>query len=253
MPKKIIQFPRAQKWLDVRNVSDDSADLYLYDVIGDSWIQTDSASVVREIVAIKSAKINVHINSPGGSVFDGVAIYNALRNHSAEVTTHVDGLAASIASIIALAGDNIVIAENAMMMIHNPWSYAAGESKDFRKMADALDQIREALITTYTSKTGKSREVVGAAMDAETWFTASEARDYGLVDSVVGGQRIAAQVSPEIAEAFGFSKAPTAIISTTGTGGESEPAAGAAPPIPSASVPRALLKRKQALIERAAK
>jgi ATP-dependent Clp endopeptidase proteolytic subunit ClpP len=236
----VIPFPKAQKWFDIRNANEETADVYLYDVIGDSWTGNDAATVVKDIVAIKAARINLHINSPGGSVFDGVAIYNTLKNHSAKVTTHIDGLAASIASIIALAGDEIIIAQNAMMMIHNPWTMAWGESKDLRKQADVLDQVKETLLNTYVAKTGKDRDTVSADMDAELWLTADEAKEYGLADTIGGAMKAAAQVRPEVAQAFGFRNPPAALV-----------AAQAAKPTFSAT-PRSILERKQALREKIA-
>jgi ATP-dependent Clp protease, protease subunit len=155
----VIPFPKAKgPWFEIKNKTEESVDLYLYDVIGDDWVGSDAATVVKQISAITSNQINLRINSPGGSVFDGFAIFNALRNHKATVTTYIDGLAASIASIIALAGDKVVMAENAMVMIHNPWTFSMGESKDLRKDADILDQLKESLITAYVNKTEQSRE-----------------------------------------------------------------------------------------------
>ena len=139
---KIPNFPKASSpWFAVNTATEDSADLYFYDVIGDSWVGSDAATVVKEIKALKSKRLNVHISSPGGSVFDGIAIYNALTSHPSDVTVYVDGLAASIASIIALAGKKVVMAENAMFMIHNPWTWTAGNAEELRKQADTLDQI----------------------------------------------------------------------------------------------------------------
>lgn len=241
---KNLTFPKAKgPWFSIKNATTDSADLYFYDVIGDSWVGSDAATVVKEITGLKQKKLNVHINSPGGSVFDGVAIYNALLNHASEVTVFVDGLAASIASIIALAGKRVVIAENAMFMIHNPWTWGAGNAAEFRKQADVLDQIGETLITTYASRTGKSREVIRASMDAETWFSAKEAKDWGLATEVAEPLRAAACVTADVAEALNFRKTPEPVLA------KSEPAPSQPP---SSETPRnlPLLKRKQALLEK---
>jgi ATP-dependent Clp protease protease subunit len=194
-------FPKAEKWFEFRNVAKTSADLYLYEVIGDSWIGTDAASLVKEIKAQKGKKLNVRINSPGGSVFDGVAIYNALKAHDAEVVVYIDGYAASIASIIALAGTKVIIADNAMMMIHNPWTYASGEAKEMRRIADMLDQVKETLLNTYETKTKKKREKISDDMDAETWFTAKEALAYGLADQIGEALQLAA-CAPEALRIF---------------------------------------------------
>ncbi len=235
----LIPFPKsAGKWFDFRNVKDDSVDLYIYDVVGDSWVGTDAAALVKEIVGHKKKRINTRINSPGGSVFDGVAIYNALKNHDGGVTTYIDGLAASIASIIALAGDKIVMADNAMMMIHNPSSFSWGEASQLRKDADILDQIKETLINTYANKTGKARDVIAADMDKETWFTAQESLAYGLVTEVTGAMKLAACVDSEIAAVFGYRNPPSGIVAAVNT-----------TPTTISAMPRSLLERRQALLE----
>lgn len=233
---KIIKFPQPRdgaKCLEIRNATEESADVYLYDYIGDPWIRSDAASVVKDLQALKAKKINLRINSPGGSVFDGIAIYNALARHPAEVTTYIDGLAASIASVIALAGKRVLIAENAMMMIHDPSAVVVGDSAEMRKTADVLDQIKETLITTYATRTGKSREEIAALMSSETWFTASEAVAAKLADESIAGVKAAASFD---LSAFGYAKAPEAL---------------AKPAQPSSSTtPRSLLQRRQALHEK---
>ncbi len=236
---KSVTFPKAiGPWFAIKNDTAESADLYFYDVIGDSWIGSDAATVVKQINGLKTKKLNVRINSPGGSVFDGLAIFNALSRHPAEVTTYVDGLAASIASIIALAGKKVVIADNAMFMIHQPWTWASGDSTEMRKQADILDQISETLVTTYESRTGKSREEIISAMNEETWFTAKEAKAWGLVTEITDALPLAASVRNEVAVALAFKRTPEAVVAT-------------AAPIPSPEPPRSfsLLKRKQALLE----
>lgn len=232
----LLKFPRPRdgaKWFDIKNETAESADVYIYDVVGDPWVGLDSATVVKQLNAIKSAKINLRINSPGGMVFDGMAIYNALARHPAEVTTHIDGIAASIASVIALAGKRVLIAENAMMMIHNPWSIAAGDSAEFRKQADVLDQIKETIINTYVTRTSMERAEVAQLMDAETWFTAADAVARKFADETVAGVKAAACFD---LSSFGYAKAPAAIAQQPN-------------PIPSAT-PRSLLLRRQALHEK---
>lgn len=243
---KAPNFPKASgPWFAVKNAKEDSADIYFYDVIGDSWLGSDAATVVKEIAGMKQKKLNVHINSPGGSVFDGIAIYNALLNHPAEVTVYVDGLAASIASIIALAGKKVIMADNAMFMIHQPWTWAAGNAVEMRKQADVLDQIAETLITTYAARTGKEREEIRDAMEAETWFTAAEAKAWGLATEVVSALPLAACVPADVAAALSFRKTPEALLA------QPEPSAPAVAATPSPETPRTLplLKRKQALLE----
>ena len=175
--------------------SGDTAEILIYEVIGeDFWTGggVTAKGFSDELKALGDVKtINLRINSPGGSVFDGVAIYNNLAQHPAKVNVYIDALAASIASIIAMAGDTITMAENAMMMIHNPWALVVGDSNDMRKEADLLDKIRDTLVTTYATRTGKKAEEITAMMDAETWFTAEEAKEAGFADAIVAGKKAA--------------------------------------------------------------
>jgi len=161
-------------------------EVMIFDEIG-LWGVTakDFATALKAIP--EDHAITVRINSPGGSVFDGYAIFNALKSRAASVTTKVEGLAASMASIVALAGIKVTAAANSMLMIHNPWSGVAGDSEDLRKTADLLDKLTSQLVGIYAGKSGKSEDEVRAAMDAETWFTAEEAQAWGLVDEVTDG------------------------------------------------------------------
>jgi ATP-dependent Clp endopeptidase proteolytic subunit ClpP len=141
------------------------------------------------------AQIKLHVNSPGGDVFDGLAIYNTLKKHKAAVEVEIDGLAASIASIVAMSGDTVRMAKNAFFMIHNPWTFAYGEAKDLRHSADTLDQVRGSLLATYADKTGEAstEQQLSDWMDAETWFTAEDARKHGFIDEVTGELAMAAR------------------------------------------------------------
>lgn len=160
------------------------ATLFIYDYIG--WLGVEAAPVVRELAALNVQTIHVRINSPGGDVFDGLAIYNALKQHSARVIVHVDSLAASIASVIAMAGDEIHMAEGAFIMIHNPWTLAIGDAAELRKVAEVLDQVGGSLAGIYAGRSGQSREDVEAMMDEETWMNAEQAVERGFADSVDG-------------------------------------------------------------------
>jgi ATP-dependent protease ClpP protease subunit len=158
--------------------------LDIYDVIGPSWLgMIDAKSVAR---AIKDAgdvtKIDVHINSPGGDVWEGLAIHNMLKDHEAKVNVKVDGVAASSASVIAMAGDTVTIPKNALFMIHNPWTFAMGYESDLRKTADVLAKHKTAIIESYKAKTTKSDEEISKLMDDETWFTGAEAVEAGFAD-----------------------------------------------------------------------
>lgn len=129
--------------------------------------------------------LTVHINSQGGDVFAGVTIYNALKDYGkGKVTVKVDGLAASIASVVAMAGDEIIMSPGSMMMIHNPWSMGVGSAEELRKAADTLDEIREAILPIYTDRSGQTQETVQELMDNETWMTAEKAVELGFADVV---------------------------------------------------------------------
>lgn len=165
----------------------DAAEMFLYDDIGgDGFFGGISAQMFAEEmkVAKGAASLSVHINSAGGDVFDGVAIHSLLKNSGAKVTVYVDGLAASIASVIAMAGDEIVMRQGSMMMIHNPWSVTAGGAEDFRKAADVLDTIRDNIAGIYKGRTKSDVRNIRKLMDAETWLTADEAVAAGFATSV---------------------------------------------------------------------
>jgi ATP-dependent protease ClpP protease subunit len=179
-------------WYDIKAMDDGDTEIRIYDVIG--WPFIDADNFVRDLNRIESDHITVAINSPGGDVFDGTAIFNALRNHPANITTRIDGLAASMASIIALAGDTVQMASNAYYMIHNPWTFTWGDEHALRKEADLLGRIGGTLAETYVAKTGKSAKEVQQAMDDESWFIGSEAADFGFVDEMIGdGEAISAK------------------------------------------------------------
>ena len=159
--------------------------LQIFDQIGEDWFGGSGISAKAFSDALQSVgpgPLVVEINSPGGNVWDGLTIYNMLRGRQAPVTTRVVGIAASIASIIALAGDTIEMAEASLFMIHDPSGMVAGTSEDMRKMANALDKHAEILAGIYVKRTGKTSAQIRAAMSAETWFTAQEAIQFGLAD-----------------------------------------------------------------------
>jgi len=171
-----------------------TAEVLLYEDIG-GWFGITADQFIREIKSLKNiTTINLRINSNGGNVFDGVAIYNYLKSHPARVEVDVDGLAASIASIIAMAGDERRMADNAWMMIHDPWIVAAGTSGDLRSIAETLDGVRATLLDTYMKHATASRDDISAMMAAETWLTAAQAKDAGLISAITGDMKIAASV-----------------------------------------------------------
>ncbi|HEX7119137.1 MAG TPA: head maturation protease, ClpP-related [Longimicrobiales bacterium] len=190
--------PRSRLAYRIVNQADDRAEILIYDEIGyDPFFDVGIAAedLVRDLSEIEASQIDVRINSIGGVVFEGVAIYNALARHPAHVDVYIDGIAASIASVIAMAGDRIHIAANAHVMIHNPHGVVWGEAADMRKMADTLDKIRGSLVGTYARRTGQPAEKIEAWMDAETWFNAEEAVEFGFADEIVEGGEIDARIA----------------------------------------------------------
>lgn len=172
----------------------DVSEIWLYDEIGKDWFGegVTAKDFIAELNAIKSPKIALHINSPGGQVFEGAAIYNAIKRHAASVTTYIDGIAASIASVIALAGAKLVMAKNAMFMMHNPSGVTFGTSEDMRKTADVLDKIRETMVGAYVERSGKTAAEIVALLNEETWLNSDEAKAAGFVDEIAGAMDLAA-------------------------------------------------------------
>lgn len=162
--------------------ADSSASLHLYGAIGGFWGGIDPAELVPAIRDLDVSTLNVYVNSPGGDVYDGIAIRNALRQHPARVIVTVDGLAASAASFIACAGDEVVMAENAEVMIHDAWNIAIGNADELRDAAGELDRISENIAAMYAAKAGGDPADWRALMKAETWYSASEAVEAGLAD-----------------------------------------------------------------------
>lgn len=165
-----------------RAAAEGPAELLLYGEVG--WEITALGIADALKAAGPTAPVNVRINSVGGSVFEGFAAYNTLARHNGPVTVTVDGVAASMASLIAMAGDVIAMPVTSIMMIHNPSGFVVGEATDMRDLADLLDQLREPMIATYAARTGQSRDAIVAMMDAETWMTAETAQQNGFADQV---------------------------------------------------------------------
>ena len=196
-----MSFTKKSDWLYYApaNAAGEPATVQIFDQIGEDWFGGSglSGKQFSDVLAeVGNGPLLVEINSPGGNVWDGLSIYNQLRGRKAPVTTRVVGIAASIASIIALAGDRVEMAEAALMMIHDPSGMASGTSEDMRKMADALDQHAQVLVGVYAKKTGRSPESIRAAMKSETWFTTSEAVAFGLVDKPIKQLAMAAKWHP---------------------------------------------------------
>ncbi|MBJ2155270.1 ClpP-like prohead protease/major capsid protein fusion protein [Variovorax sp. IB41] len=172
-----------------------SAEILIYGDIGESWWEetVSAASFVRELAELDVEQITLRIASIGGSVPDGLAIFNAMRRHKAHITTEVDSMALSIASLIALGGDTVHMAENAVLMIHAPWSYVAGNSVELREMADQLDTWAAAMSTSYATKTGDQPAMLALLMDGKDHFyTAAEALDAKLIDGITDAMPVSA-------------------------------------------------------------
>jgi ATP-dependent protease ClpP protease subunit len=171
-----------------------SADVLIYEDIGESfWGDGVTAkSIAAQITGLDVDELNVRINSVGGEVYEGLAIQNALIANPAKVNVTVDGIAASAASVIAMAGDHVSMARGAMMMIHDPSMVAVGNPQDLRDSADTLDKIADSLASTYAARAGGDVADWRALMQAETWYTADEAVDAGLADDTVDGHPVAA-------------------------------------------------------------
>lgn len=170
-------------------------EVFIYDAIGKSYFD-DGVSANSFAQALKEmgqvGALDIYINSPGGSVFEGLAIYNQIKRFDAKKVVHIDGIAASIASVIAMAGDEVRIAANGMFMIHDPWGMAMGNAKDMRKEADALDKIRDVLLDNYVARTGGKREEISDWMAAETWMNADEALERGFATAKVEEKQFSA-------------------------------------------------------------
>lgn len=174
------------------------AEILLYGDVGDSWFGGVTAKQFSDdLAALGSVStIHVRINSAGGDVFDGLTIYRRLVDHSAKIIVHIDSLAASIASVIAMAGEEIHIAEAAQVMIHDAWGLAIGGADDLRSMADRLDVTTASLRDIYVARTGNGAAKVETWMDQETWFTAAEAVENGFATNIVENMKMAARIDP---------------------------------------------------------
>lgn len=177
-------------WYEIK-ASAQGAEVMIYDEIGAFGISAKQfADDIKKLGDIKH--MTVRLNSPGGSVIDGNAIYTTLKNHKAKVTVHIDSVALSMGSVIAMAGDHVAMAQNGLMMIHNPWGGAIGDADELRKTADVMDKMKSTLVRIYTTKTGMSEEAINDMMNEETWMDADEALQFGFIDEITGAVDMAA-------------------------------------------------------------
>lgn len=178
----------------------DAHALYIYGDIEavQMWGDEVTPDTLRRELDGVTGPLDVYINSGGGDVFAGMAIYNIIKRHADDVTVYIDGLAASIASVIAMAGDKIIMPENALLMIHNAWTMAIGNARDMRQTAEELDRVDSLIRDIYTARTGQDAESVTSAMEAETWYTAAEALEAGMIDEVEANKAIAASLTGSV-------------------------------------------------------
>ena len=181
-----------KNWYNIKaEASSKSADVYIFDEIGTFGLTAQS--FIEEIKSYKDTPMSLHINCVGGDVFEGMAIYNVLKKRTAKTTVYIEGIAASMGSVIALAGDEVVMAENSLFMIHNAWGGAMGEATEIRKTAALLDKISGEIADIYTKKTNLPYNRVKEMMDEETWLSADEAFNLGFIDSISDAIKVAAK------------------------------------------------------------
>ena len=178
---------------DAEGAKSSEAEISIYDNIGGWGITANEFIAELDALGDDVETINLRIASGGGSIVEGNTIYNALKRHAAKVVTHVDSLAASMASVIAMAGDEVRMAENALLMIHNPWTVSMGGADQLRKDADLLDKMETNIRNSY-ARSNLSAEELDAAMDAETYYTAEEAKEAGFIDEIDGANLAAASI-----------------------------------------------------------
>ena len=209
----LIEFAKARKvnkqlaknqskdWLRIVNQEGArEATIYIYDEI--SWFGILAEDVLAQIQGLDVDTIHVRINSPGGSVFEGVAIANVLRAHSAKVVTYNDSLCASIATIIFLAGDERHVADNSLFMMHKPSSIVWGTAEEMRQEAEVLDMIEGTLTTTYENNSELSRDEISNMLEAETWLDASQCLEHGFATEEFAAMQIAAKLNTYDLSAF---------------------------------------------------
>ena len=181
-----------KNWFNIKaESSSEIADIYIFDEIGAYGVTAQG--FIEEIKAFKDVPMNLHLNCVGGDVFEGMAIYNVLRKRTAKTTIYIEGIAASMGSVIALAGDEVIMAENSLFMIHNAWGGAMGEASEMRKTAALLEKISGEIADIYIKKTRLPYNKVQEMMDEETWLSADEAFNLGFVDSISDAIKVAAK------------------------------------------------------------
>lgn len=230
-------------WYRIVNHGAAGAEVFLYDEV--SYWGVSAQEFVGELRMVDASEITLHINSPGGDVFDGIAIMNALRDHPANVTVRVDGIAASIASVIAMAGNTIIMGRNSQMMIHEASGLTVGDAGDMRQMADLLDKLSDNIASVYADRAGGDVAAWRETMRAETWYSADEAVAAGLADEVTAlpvkeeaaALAAVAQWDLSIYRHAGREQAPSPVPVPVATMAEPEPVKDAPPALPEPATP----------------
>lgn len=222
----------SKDWFRIENKATGPAEVFIYDEIGGFGVSVgDFLAEVRKV----EGPLNLHLNSPGGDVFDGMAVYSALKRRDEPTTIIVDGLAASIASVIALGADKVVMAPKAKMMIHDGWTAAAGNAQDFKKLVALLDDTSNTIASVYSDKAGGGVEFWRERMREETWYSADEALSAGLIDEVEGKSRKSDDFDLSMFNYAGRDNAPEPVIKPAAVKGERGPEA-VEPPAPDTPV-----------------
>lgn len=180
-----------ENWYNINSKASKVVDVYIFDEIGMGGV--NAQGFIEEIKSFKDSPMNLHINCVGGDVFDGMAIYNIIKKRTATTTVYIEGIAASMGSVIALAANKVVMAENSLFMIHNAWGGAMGEAKEMKKTAKLLDKISGEIADIYVKKTKLPYDEVKEMMDEETWLNAEEALELGFIDSISDAIKVAAK------------------------------------------------------------
>lgn len=187
-PNKLLQLLRDNARNEAASrirceASGGEAHIYVYDVI-DAWWGASASGLIEALAGVGDAQVHLHINSPGGDVFEARAMAAAVVAHPRNVVTHIDGLAASAATYLALAGNEVRMTEGGMLMVHNSWTITVGDKTELRSAADLLDKIDASIGIDYSKRTGKAADEVRVWMDDETWFTAAEALENKFIDAI---------------------------------------------------------------------
>lgn len=202
MPRsQITVAKKSESWFSMAARSKVEAEIYIYDEIGFQGVT--AKQFISDLQALGEIKhITLHINSPGGSIFEGIAIYNALKYHPASITVHVDGVAASMASVIAMVGNPVIMPANSFMMVHKPWAVAGGDADDMRDFAELLDKTEAVLIPAYAAKTGLAHDVIAGMLKEETWMDGTQCVSLGFADQLIPAVEAMARIDSKRIEEY---------------------------------------------------